>query len=132
MLPCQKRRSYRPTSGRLTCGVDVSTMWLRYPCQLDMLTSEIRSRIEPELKEEAQDVLNRVGLNISDAIRLFLRQVIVAKGLPFEVREIPNATTQAAILEARQVRARYDTAKDLFDGLDGKRAKKKRAHKAVR
>ena len=97
-----------------------------------MLTSEIRSRIEPELKEEAQDVLNRVGLNISDAIRLFLRQVIVAKGLPFEVREIPNATTQAAILEARQVRARYGTAKDLFDGLDGKRAKKKRAHKAVR
>lgn len=97
-----------------------------------MLTSEIRSRIEPELKEEAQDVLNRVGLNISDAIRLFLRQVVAAKGLPFEVREIPNATTQAAILEARQVRARYDTAKDLFDGLEGKPAKKKRARKAVR
>ena len=98
----------------------------------DMLTTEIRSRIEPELKEEAQDVLSRVGLNISDAIRLFLRQVIVAKGLPFEVREVPNAATQAAMLEARQTRARYDTAKDLFDELEGKRAKKKRARKAVR
>jgi DNA-damage-inducible protein J len=97
-----------------------------------MLTSEIRSRIEPELKDEAQDVLSRVGLNISDAIRLFLRQVVVVKGLPFEIRETPNATTQAAILEARQVRARYDTSKDLFDGLKGKRTKKKRAHKAVR
>jgi len=97
-----------------------------------MLTTEIRSRIEPELKEEAQDVLNRVGLNISDAIRLFLRQVIVAKGLPFEVRDVPNATTQAAMLEARQVRARYDTAKDLTDAIREKRPKKKRANKAVR
>lgn len=97
-----------------------------------MLTSEIRSRIEPDLKDEAQAVLSRVGLNISDAIRLFLRQVVAARGLPFEVREISNATTQAAMLEARQTRARYDTAKDLFDDLEGKRAKKKRARKAVR
>jgi hypothetical protein len=58
--------------------------------------------------------------------------VVAVKGLPFEIREIPSATTQAAILEARQVRARYDTSKDLFDGLKGKRTKKKRAHKAVR
>jgi DNA-damage-inducible protein J len=97
-----------------------------------MLTTEIRSRIEPELKEEAQDVLGRVGLNISDAIRLFLRQVVAAKGLPFEVRHAPNPATQAAILEARQVRARYDTAKDLTHAVQGKRAKKKRVYKAVR
>jgi DNA-damage-inducible protein J len=97
-----------------------------------MLSSEIRSRIEPELKEEAQDVLNRFGLNLSDAIRLFLRQVVAAKGLPFDIREVPNAQTKAAMLEARQARARYNTAKDLIDGLEGKRTKKKRAHKTVR
>ena len=97
-----------------------------------MLTSEIRSRIEPELKEEAQDVLNRFGLNLSDAIRLFLRQVVAAKGLPFDVREVPNAQTSAAIVEARQTRARYNAAKDLINDLEGKRPKKKRAHKAVR
>lgn len=97
-----------------------------------MLTSEIRSRIEPELKEEAQDVLSRVGLNISDAIRLFLRQVVLAKGLPFEVRETPNVETRAAMLEARQIRARYTATKDLMHGLKGKAGKKKRAHKAIR
>ena len=97
-----------------------------------MLTTEIRSRIEPELKDEAQDVLSRVGLNISDAIRLFLRQVIVAQGLPFEVRNAPNAATQAAMLEARQVRARYDTAKDLTDAIRKKHPEKKRAYKTVR
>lgn len=97
-----------------------------------MLTSEIRSRIEPELKNEAQDVLSRCGLNFSDAIRLFLRQVVAAKGLPFEIKEVPNAETRAAMIEARRTRARYSTAKNLFDGLEGKRPKKKRAHKAVR
>jgi hypothetical protein len=40
--------------------------------------------------------------------------------------------TGAAMLQARQARARYDTAKDLFDELEGKRAKKKRSRKAVR
>ena len=97
-----------------------------------MLTSEIRSRIEPGLKQEAQDVLSRVGLNISDAIRLFLVKVVAAKGLPFEVRETPNPVTEAAILEARQTRARYDTAKDLIDDLEKKRPKKKRGRKTVR
>ena len=96
-----------------------------------MLSSEIRSRIEPELKEAAQSVLGRFGLNISDAIRLFLRQVVVTRGLPFDVRETPNATTRSAIFEARQTRARYDAAKDLFDELERKR-KKKRVRKAVR
>jgi len=97
-----------------------------------MLTSEIRSRIEPELKDEAQDVLSRCGLNISDAIRLFLRQVVAAKGLPFEIKEVPNAETRAAMIEARQTPARYSTAKDLINELKGKRPKKKRAGKAVR
>lgn len=97
-----------------------------------MLSTEIRSRIEPELKKEAQNVLNRFGLNLSDAIRLFLRQVVAAKGLPFDIREVPNTQTKAAMLKARRTRARYNTAKDLIDGLEGKRSKKKRAHKTVR
>ena len=97
-----------------------------------MLNTEIRSRIEPELKDEAQAVLNRFGLNLSDAVRLFLRQVVAVKGLPFDIREVPNAQTKAAMLEARQTPARYSTPRDLIDGLEGKRVKKKRAHKAVR
>ena len=96
------------------------------------LSTEIRSRIEPELKEQAQRVLDDCGLNLSDAIRLFLRQIVATGGLPFEVK-VPNAATQAAMLEARQVRARYATAKDLFNDLEGKRTKtkKKRSHKKV-
>ena len=42
------------------------------------------------------------GLNISDAVRLFLRQVVTQRGLPFSVK-VPNATTRAALEEGRQL-----------------------------
>lgn len=89
-----------------------------------MKSAEIRSRIEPDLKEGATRVLADCGLNLSDAIRLFLRQVVVNNGLPFEVK-IPNAATRAAMEEARSNSLpRYKSADELFDDLE-KAAKRK-------
>ena len=83
-----------------------------------MKSAEIRSRIEPDLKEEATRVLADCGLNLSDAIRLFLRQVIVNNGLPFEVK-IPNAATRAAMEEARSNDLpHFNSANELFDDLE--------------
>lgn len=56
----------------------------------------VHSRIDEDVKEEASFILDRIGLSVSDAIRLFLKQVILKKGLPFSVR-IPNAQTIAAM-----------------------------------
>ena len=89
-----------------------------------MKSAEIRSRVEPELKEVATRVLADCGLNLSDAIRLFLRQVVVNNGLPFEVK-IPNATTRAAMEEAISSNLpRFKSANELFDDLE-KAAKRK-------
>lgn len=63
-------------------------------------TAMIRARMEPDLKEEAEEVLAKVGLSPTEAIRLFYRQVSLQGGLPFEVR-LPNTATRSAILEAR-------------------------------
>jgi DNA-damage-inducible protein J len=63
-------------------------------------TAMIRARMEPSLKEEAEEVLAKVGLSPTEAIRLFYRQVSLHGGLPFEVR-VPNQATRAAIAEAR-------------------------------
>lgn len=63
-------------------------------------TAMIRARMEPALKEEAEEVLAQVGLTPTEAIRLFYRQVSLHGGLPFEIR-VPNAATRAAIAEAR-------------------------------
>ncbi|HSD31857.1 MAG TPA: type II toxin-antitoxin system RelB/DinJ family antitoxin [Gemmatimonadales bacterium] len=59
----------------------------------------IRARVEPELKREAEAVLKSLGLNASEAITLFYRQVALRRGLPFEIK-LPNQTTHAAIRDA--------------------------------
>lgn len=81
-------------------------------------SAEIRSRIEPDLKEKSVEVLASLGLDLSDAIRLFLRKVVDEKGLPFAVRQ-PNATTVAAMVEARESsRERFENPESLFDALE--------------
>ena len=54
------------------------------------LSTEIRCRIDQQLKDDAQRVLGHLGLGISQAIRIFLRQVVAAGGLPFEVKKGPR------------------------------------------
>ena len=53
----------------------------------------VRARIEPELKEGAERILARIGLNATQAITLFYKQVELNQGLPFDVA-IPSETTQ--------------------------------------
>jgi len=80
--------------------------------------AEIRSRIEPDLKEDATRILASCGLNVSDAIRLFLRQVVAQNGLPFEVKA-PNAATIAAMEEANTGNLpRFSSVQELFDDLE--------------
>lgn len=89
-------------------------------------STDVRSRIEPELKEDAAAVLGACGLSLSDGIRLFLRQVVARGGLPFPI-EVPNATTIAAMKQARAIsRARFGSAKELFGALPKARGRKAR------
>lgn len=55
-------------------------------------TAMVRARIEPILKDKAEQILQNLGLSTTQAITLFYRQVELYKGLPFEVI-IPNKTT---------------------------------------
>jgi DNA-damage-inducible protein J len=88
-------------------------------------SAEIRSRIEPDLKKQSTEVLAELGLDLSSAIRLFLRQVVEVRGLPFEVRK-PTPETVAAMIEARAMTsARFGSAKEIFDALDKKTGKNK-------
>ena len=47
-----------------------------------------------------------MGLSVSDAVRLFLRRVVVDQAFPLELK-VPNAQTQAAIAESRAVLPRH-------------------------
>lgn len=81
-------------------------------------TAFINTRVEAELKKDAERVLRHVGVNTSDAVTMFLRQVVIRQGLPFEVR-IPNKETRKAIadLEAGKGEVFTGSTKDFFDYL---------------
>ncbi len=63
-----------------------------------MSDSIVRSRIDPNIKNEANQILNSMGLTISEGIRLFLYQVISTKSLPFSIKA-PNLETIEAMKE---------------------------------
>ncbi|MDD4681413.1 MAG: type II toxin-antitoxin system RelB/DinJ family antitoxin [Clostridia bacterium] len=49
-------------------------------------TSNVFARIEPELKKQAESILNELGIPMSNAIGLFLRQVVLQRGIPFDMK----------------------------------------------
>ena len=60
-----------------------------------MKDSVIRARISSDLKDRASKVLASCGLEPSDAIRLFLQQVVAHKGIPFSIRAAAEAPAEA-------------------------------------
>ena len=49
-------------------------------------SSNVFARVEPEIKEQAELVLNQLGIPMSNAVGMFLRQVIIHRGIPFEMK----------------------------------------------
>ena len=48
-------------------------------------SSTICIKVEPELKEHAEQILSKLGIPMSTAINIFLHQIVIRKGLPFDV-----------------------------------------------
>ena len=49
-------------------------------------TANLYARIEPEVKEQAEQILNALGVPVSGAINMFYKQIILQNGLPFDVK----------------------------------------------
>lgn len=81
-------------------------------------TSVVRARIDSALKQQAKEVLAEMGLSASEAIRMFLVQVVSRRRLPFDVKA-PSDETRAAIEELEAGRGhRAKTVKDMMAALD--------------
>ncbi|MDD4737232.1 MAG: type II toxin-antitoxin system RelB/DinJ family antitoxin [Kiritimatiellae bacterium] len=81
-------------------------------------SATIRARIEPDLKSRAENIFRQIGMNATEAITLFYKQVELRKGLPFNV-VIPNETTRKTLeqAEAGEELIMCADAKDLFKQL---------------
>jgi DNA-damage-inducible protein J len=77
-------------------------------------TTKANGRQEPEVKQKAKLILKELGIPMTSAHRLFYRQIIAHRGLPFEAR-IPNQETVDAMHDARLGKGkRYESVRELF------------------
>ena len=91
-----------------------------------MATVVLQTRVDTETKLEAESLFNSLGLDITTAIRLFLRQSINQQRIPFDI--VPpkynfSEETLAAIDEARRISKdssvkSYSSAKELFEDCE--------------
>ena len=76
------------------------------------------------IKDQAEEIFNELGLNMTTAVNMFLRTAIREHGIPFELKlEVPNDTTAAAIEEGRKMikdpsAPRYSSMDALKAALD--------------
>ena len=90
-----------------------------------MSTALINVRLETELKKNAEELFAELGLSMTAAINIFLRQAVRSRSIPFDITlySVPNEETMAAIREAIKVahdpKAKtYKSARELFEDLD--------------
>ncbi len=83
-------------------------------------TTMVHVRVDENVKTQATETLALMGLTLSDAIRVFLTRVVADQELPFALKA-PNATSRAAMAEAREIiksrRARFATSAALLNDL---------------
>jgi len=87
-----------------------------------MATTNLNIRIDADLKKQAEQIFNELGLNMSTALTVFLRQTIRSNGIPFDLRlEVPNEETLAAINDVnlnRNINKPFNNVKALMEDLD--------------
>lgn len=66
-------------------------------------TDNINIRVEPKLKKEVEKTLNDLGMNITDAVTVFFKQIIMTESIPFMIKKPKlNAETIKAIEDAEK------------------------------
>lgn len=66
------------------------------------MTTNINIKTDAELKKQAEELFSELGMNMSTALNIFLRQSVRENRIPFEItREVPNVKTLAAMEDVK-------------------------------
>ena len=86
-----------------------------------MASTNLNVRTDSDVKEAAERIFEALGLNMTTAINIFLRQTIRENGIPFELKlDVPNKVTAAAIEEGRKLA--YDKEATGYQNISDLRA----------
>jgi len=71
-------------------------------------TANVFARVEPEIKQQAEQVLSLLGIPMSNAIGLFLRQIIMQRGIPFDMKLPVRKPTAIGAMNATELSAELE------------------------
>ena len=89
-----------------------------------MATTPTQIRIDEATKKQAVEILEGLGINLSDAVNMFLKQVVLRGGIPFDVRypeykpEVIEAMEEAKRISRDPNVKGYTDLEELFEELD--------------
>lgn len=83
-------------------------------------TSNLYARIEPEVKEQAETILSALGIPVSNAINMFYKQIILQRGIPFEMKLPTSQVLDLNKLTKEQLHAELEKG---YDDIAAGRAK---------
>jgi len=82
-------------------------------------TATIQTRVDPAVKRNAQIILNKLNISMSEAISMYLSQITLQRGIPFEIK-IPNEVTAKTLRDSENGNnlLKADSVEELFEELD--------------
>ena len=82
-------------------------------------TATIQTRVDPEIKRNAQKILSTLNISMSEAISMYLTQITLNKGIPFEIK-IPNTLTARTLKESENGKKvhKVSNVDELFQELN--------------
>ena len=87
-----------------------------------MATTNLNIRVDADLKKQAEEIFNELGLNMSTALNVFLRETVRYRGIPFEMRlHTPNKETLEAIRDVnlgQNLSGPFNSVAELMEDLD--------------
>ena len=80
-------------------------------------SATVFARVEPNIKEQSEAILNNLGLSMSNAIDMYLRQIVMNKGIPFEadIQESINLNYDQLERLYREAQENYPVSEKLLD-----------------
>ncbi len=81
-------------------------------------TANLYARIEPEIKNQAESILEALGIPVSNAINMFYKQIILQRGIPFEVKLPAFPVPDMSELTKEQLKAEIE--KGFADAAAGR------------
>ena len=85
-------------------------------------TDTLHIRVEPDVKIKAEETLNDLGLSITEAVNVFLNQVILHDGIPFKIEKpkYNKETIQAMedVKSGKNLSKSFDSVDEMFEELD--------------